>query len=87
MVNTVDKSGRSPAMFACYYSNVDAIELLSTADANLQLLDRQGRSVMHYAAQADCPKLIQTIFLTVKGSQTPCTESKLVDKDYPEWQG
>ena len=74
-------------MYACYYANVDAIELLSTADANLHLLDTSGRSVMHYAAQADCPKLIQTIFLQAKGTAKPCIASKYVEKEYPEWHG
>lgn len=34
-VNSVDKNLRSPAMFAAFYNNADAIELLSASDANL----------------------------------------------------
>jgi ankyrin repeat protein len=61
--NTVDENGRTPAMFAAYYNNLDNIELLSASEARFQLTDIRGRSCMHYAAINDSDKVITTIFI------------------------
>jgi ankyrin repeat protein len=60
-------------MFAAFYSNIDAIELLAASDANFQLIDKFNRSCLHYAVQQDNSKLIQTVFLSCKGNQRAVT--------------
>ena len=77
-------------MFAAFYGNVDAIELLASSDANLSLVDKFGRSTMHYAAQSDSTKLVQTLFLTTKGSDIVVKVSKDVAPNAEEdlkWDG
>jgi ankyrin repeat protein len=68
-MNAVDSNLRSPAMFAAFYSNSDAIELLAASDANLMLIDKNGRFCLHYATLVDNAKVLQTIFLSCKGTQ------------------
>ena len=72
-VNAVDNMLRSAAMFAAYYNNSDAIELVAASDANLMLMDSRGRTAMHYATLVDNSKVIETIFMSSKGSQHAVT--------------
>ena len=77
-------------MFAAYYGNIDGIELLASSDANLNLVDKFGRSVLHYAAQSDHSKLIQTIFLTIKGNGVVVGVSKDIEpkpSEESKWDG
>lgn len=68
-VNAVDPNFRSGAMFAAYYCNSDAVELLAASDANLMYVDNKGRTCMHYATLVDNSKVIETVFMSCKGNQ------------------
>ena len=71
-VNTAEKTtGRSCLMFSSFYANLDAVELLLASDAIPQLIDKTGRSALHYAAINDNAKLIETIFLVAKTEPKP----------------
>lgn len=48
-----DKVGRTALMFASYYGNVDSVEFLAASDAIAQIVDRKGRTCLHYAAMND----------------------------------
>ena len=65
------ETGRNSLMFASFYSNLDAVELLAASDAVPQLIDKSGRSALHYAAINDNAKLIETIFLVAKTEPKP----------------
>ena len=73
-VKTVNKaeneSGRTALMFSSYYGNVDAVEYLAASDAIAHLVDKKGRSCLHYAAINDNAQLIETIFLHAKANPT-----------------
>lgn len=54
LVNKAEQeTGRNALMFACYYSNLVAVELLAASDASFQLTDQKGRCCLHYAAMND----------------------------------
>jgi ankyrin repeat protein len=54
MVNQAELStGRTALMFACFYGNLSAVELLAASDANFWFVDNKGRSCMHYATIND----------------------------------
>ena len=68
-VNKAEKeSGRTAMMFASYYGNVDAVEFLAASDAVAQIVDKKGRSCLHYAAINDSAQLIETLFLHAKAN-------------------
>ena len=51
LVNQAEAStGRTALMFAAYYANLTAVELLAASDANMFLADSAGRTCLHYAA-------------------------------------
>ena len=60
--------GRTALMFASYYGNMDAVEFLAASDAVAQIVDKRGRSSLHYAAINDNAQLIETIFLHAKAN-------------------
>ena len=58
-------------MYASYYANIDAVEFLAASDAVAQIIDKKGRSCLHYAAINDSAQLIETIFLHAKANPNP----------------
>jgi ankyrin repeat protein len=58
-------------MFASFYANIDAVEFLAASDAVAQVVDKKGRSYLHYAAINDSAQLIETIFLHAKANPNP----------------
>lgn len=65
-VNSCDANLRTSVIFAAYYQNTDALELLAASDANFSLIDKYGRTALHYATLIDNSKTIQTIFMAAK---------------------
>lgn len=63
--------GRTALMFASFYANLDAVEFLAASDASAQIIDKKGRSCLHYAAINDNAQLIETIFLHAKANPNP----------------
>ena len=53
-------------MFAAFYNNLDAIEILAASDAVFQQIDNFGRTCLHYACMTDNSKIIETIFMECK---------------------
>lgn len=58
-------------MFASYYANTEAVEFLAASDASAHIIDKKGRSCLHYAAINDNAQLIETIFLHAKANPNP----------------
>ena len=70
-VNKAEKeTGRTSLMFSSYYGNLDAVEFLAASDAVAHIIDKRGRSCLHYAAINDSAQLIETIFLHAKANPT-----------------
>ena len=68
-VNKAERDmGRTSLMFSSYYGNMDAVEFLAASDAVAQIVDKKGRSCLHYAAINDNAQLIETIFLHAKAN-------------------
>ena len=65
-MNASDSNGRTCAMFAGFYNNLDAIEILAASDAVFQQIDNFGRTCLHYACMTDNSKVIETIFMECK---------------------
>lgn len=65
-MNASDSNGRTCAMFAAFYNNLDAIEILAASDAVFQQIDNFGRTCLHYACMTDNSKIIETIFMECK---------------------
>lgn len=76
-------TGRNALMFACFYANLSAVELLAASDASFFLTDSKGRCCLHYAAMNDDQKLIETLFLMAKTSPGTVEPTKLFEKDAP----
>ena len=53
-------------MYACYYGNVDSVELLVAAGAYINNTDSRFRTCLHYAAMNDNAKLIEAVFISFK---------------------
>ena len=68
-VNKAEKeTGRTSLMFSSYYGNLDAVEYLAASDAVAQMMDKRGRTCLHYAAMNDNAQLVETIFLHAKAN-------------------
>ena len=65
-VDEVDQFGRSAIFYCAFYGNLESIELLAAADASLNFTDCRHRSVLHYAAMTDNPKVIVSAFVSFK---------------------
>ena len=61
-----DDNKRNALHFAAAHANLEALELLTAADAPIHLTDKQHRTAMHYAAMSDASKVIETVFLAFK---------------------
>ena len=66
MLDAADYNGRTCAMFAAYYSNLESIELLAASDATFSAFDKFGRTCLHYASMQDNSKVINIIFMECK---------------------
>ena len=61
-VNAAIKNNETTLMKACYTGNIDAINILLNAGANLHISDNYGDTWLHHAAFGDCTKdVFQTI--------------------------
>jgi ankyrin repeat protein len=49
-LDAADENGRTCAVFAAYYGNLDALELLAASDATFHTVDKFGRTCLHYAS-------------------------------------
>ena len=90
-VNMTDKSGQTPLMCACYKGGrLDNIKRLFELGADIQQLDCEGWSALHFAAWDSSPEIIDyllslgmTVNMTSKTGQTPlmcaCLESGRLD--------
>jgi ankyrin repeat protein len=65
-VNEVDGNGRNALMFASFYNNVDAVELLAATGALINTTDNRFRTCLHYASLNDNSKIIEAVFLSFK---------------------
>lgn len=70
-VNTTDDYGRSAIFYAAYFSNLEGVELLQASDVFMNLTDVRHRTCLHYAAQNDCPKLIEAVYMAFKAQNDP----------------
>ena len=76
-VNMTDNKGQVPLMFACMEGGrLDNIKKLLQNDADINLVDNDGKSVLHFAANGSSTEIIKylisqgmTIFLFNKSSQ------------------
>ena len=90
-VNMTDKSGQTPLMCACYKGGrLDNIKRLFELGADIQQLDYDGWSALHFAARDSSPEIIEyllslgmTVNMTDKSGQTPlmcaCLEGGRLD--------
>ena len=77
--NMTDKSGRTPLMCACLEGGrLDNIKRLFELGADIQQLDYNGCSALHFAARDSSPEIIEyllslgmTVNMTCKTGQTP----------------
>ena len=78
-VNMTDKSGRTPLMCACLKAGrLDKVKRLLELGADIQQLDYDGWSALHFAARYSSPEIIEyllslgmTVNMTSKTGQTP----------------
>ena len=49
-VNIIDKQGRSPLHYACYYGNIKCVNLLIDHNVDINLHDKNGNSALFYAS-------------------------------------
>ena len=78
-VNMTDKSGQTPLMCSCYKGGrLDNIKRLLELGADIQQLDYNGWSALHFAARDSSPEIIEyllsvemTVNMTSKTGQTP----------------
>jgi len=61
-----DEIGRNAPFYVAAHGDVDSIELLAAADAPFNLTDIYHRTVVHYAAMHDLPKLVEAVYLEFK---------------------
>ncbi len=66
MLSETDSLGRNAPFYAAAFADLESIEFLSAADGPFNLTDKFHRTVMHYAAMHDIPKLIESVFLEFK---------------------
>jgi len=66
-----DESKRNAVHYAAAHGNLESLELLTAADANVHLTDKFHRTAMHYAAMNDVSKVIETVFLAFKQRDRP----------------
>ena len=65
-LDAADENGKTCAVFAAYYGNLDSIELLAASDATFATFDKFGRTCLHYASMQDNPKIINVTFMECK---------------------
>lgn len=70
-LSEIDEIGRNAPFYVAAHADLDSIELLAAADAPFNLTDSHHRTVLHYAAMHDLPKLVEAVFLEFKSHGKP----------------
>ena len=59
LIDTGDKDGQTPLMFACQRGSVDVARVLLEHRANVSCRDNEGRTALHWASfKVDMPEMI-----------------------------
>jgi ankyrin repeat protein len=69
--DSLDNGSRNSLMFASFYGNVDMVELLVAAGAEINGTDSKFRTCLHYASMSDNSKLIEAVFIAFKNQGDP----------------
>src|SRR5215468_11113657 len=78
-------------MMAAYYANLDVIQLLLSHGANVNAVDSDGETALHYAARADSASVEIVRILLQKGADVNVRDHdgttalmKVIQKERPE---